>query len=138
MNITDFWGRVLKSEGCWLWTGSKTSAGYGNLRWQGRHDYAHRVAYRLTIGAIPEGLVLDHLCRVRNCVRPDHLEPVRQAVNVARGIAPYGVRTQCKHGHDITDEANVYVGPNGQKRCRVCAKALNASRTAARRAARAA
>ena len=65
-----FWRRVAESDGCWLWTGSTTTGGYGNLRWEGGFAYAHRVAYTLAIGPIPAGMVIDHLCRVRRCVRP--------------------------------------------------------------------
>lgn len=126
MRAENFWGHVQKAEsGCWLWTGARTSAGYGNLRIDGTNDYAHRVSYRLAVGPIPDGEVLDHLCRVRHCVRPDHLEPVAHAENVRRGAGTYGpLRTACIHGHDMTDPTNVYVTPSGQRRCRTCARAL--------------
>jgi hypothetical protein len=116
-----FWARIDKSGECWLWTGSKTTAGYGNLCIQRKWWYAHRLAYELVVGAIPPGLVLDHLCRVRHCANPAHLEPVTDGENMRRGLAPYGLRTRCKRGHDITDPANVYVQPDGGKRCRPCA-----------------
>ena len=120
--VSRFWSRVDRTTGdCWIWTGSKTSAGYGNLAIQQRWHYAHRLSYELVIGPIPEGLVIDHLCRVRHCVNPDHLEPVTNRVNIARGMAPYGLRTTCRRGHDITSEANVYVQPDGGRRCRLCA-----------------
>lgn len=131
-----FWARVAKSDGCWEWTGSITAGGYGNLRRGGRNDYAHRVSYRLSVGEIADGLVIDHLCRNRRCVRPDHLEAVTSAENIRRGAGPYGsVRKVCINGHDITKPENVYTQPNGNHRCQVCASETNAARTMARRAA---
>ncbi len=74
--------------GCWHWGGRWNSGnGYGKICWQGRHSMAHRVVYALLIGEIPEGLILDHLCRVRVCVNPEHLEPVSVQVNTLRGDA---------------------------------------------------
>lgn len=85
-----FWTMVDKSagaSGCWLWTGKKGSKGYGLVHVDakaGTQQQAHRAAYELTIGTIPEGLELDHLCRVRPCVNPAHLEPVTRAENMRR------------------------------------------------------
>lgn len=133
-----FWEKVQKTDSCWLWTGAKSSAGYGtfNLGDNRGYDYAHRVAYRLLAGPIPDGLVIDHLCRVRHCCNPDHLEPVDPAENVRRGLAPYGLRTECRHGHDIADTTNVYVQPGlTGHRCRACARMASATRYAAVKAA---
>jgi hypothetical protein len=77
----EFWERVEKTGGCWLWTGSRNGGGYGNYGGKG----AHRYAYELLKAPIPPGLVIDHLCRVRHCVNPDHMEPVTQSVNCRRG-----------------------------------------------------
>ena len=91
-------------------------------------ETAHRVAYRLEVGPIPRGLVLDHLCRVRNCVRPDHLEPVTRGENVLRGEtipAANRAKTACKDGHDF-DEENTYIAPNGHRGCRKCRAAAQA------------
>lgn len=84
--------KVQRSEGgCWLWTGSITRAGYGRIRGADAHDgrtvLAHRLAYELLVGPIPQGLHLDHLCRVRRCVNPEHLEPVTLAENNRRAAA---------------------------------------------------
>lgn len=119
-----FWEKVEKTASCWLWTGAKTAGGYGTFNTgDGSYDYAHRVAYRLLCGPLDDTLVLDHLCRVRHCCNPAHLEQVPHGENVRRGASPYGpVRTMCKHGHDVSDPANVYTEPSGYKRCRTCAK----------------
>jgi hypothetical protein len=133
--VTRFWSRVHRSSGCWEWMGSRTTAGYGNTRLRGRNEYAHRISYRIANGPLEEGLVIDHLCRNRACVRPEHLEAVLQLENVRRGAAPYGaVRTTCRQGHDVTDPANVYKSPRGDRRCRLCASERNTRRTEARRA----
>jgi hypothetical protein len=82
-----FWSKVYYSwAGCWLWTGSIGRNGYGRVGMgPGKSPgMAHRVAWEFTNGPIPRGLVLDHLCRVKACVRPDHLEPVSQALNLER------------------------------------------------------
>lgn len=129
-----FWDRVDRSGECWVWTGSATSGGYGNLRRAGKSDYAHRVSYRLSGREIPKGFHVDHLCRNTRCVRPEHLEAVPPVVNIRRGASGYGgVRTECRHGHDITDPANVYTQPDGGRRCRVCSRAITARQTAERR-----
>lgn len=134
MNVDQFWTRVDKTETCWLWTASKTTAGYGNLTLDGKQDYAHRVSYRLMVGPIPAGLHVDHLCRVRHCVNPEHLEVVTHAENVRRGLAPFGViRTECKRGHDITNPANVRVTAKGSKQCLVCHQMRVDTRAAKRR-----
>jgi len=131
-NVAAFWSNVRRSDGCWEWTAGKTAAGYGNLRLPGgRNGYAHRVAYELSLGEIPVGKVLDHLCRNRACVNPTHLEPVDQRENVMRGAVPYGTyRPECRHGHDITDPANVYRRPSGSHLCRICARDRDRTRRA--------
>jgi hypothetical protein len=75
---------------CWLWTGAVGSSGHGRIRPHGRLLQAHRWVYELLVGPIPEGLDLDHLCRIRRCVNPDHLEPVTRQLNLARGAGPGG------------------------------------------------
>lgn len=137
-NEDAFWVRVCRGEGCWEWAGSKTAAGYGNLRLpSGANGYAHRVSFELTRGPIPAGMVLDHLCRNRACVNPEHLEPVSQLENVRRGASAYGeIKKSCPRGHDMTDATNVYTRPSGYKVCRHCASAQNDKRRVARQGAR--
>lgn len=79
-----FWSKVHKTETCWIWTGALTGAGYGNLKADGRWWCAHHISYILSVGPVPEGLELDHLCFNPPCVNPDHLEPVTHLVNVQR------------------------------------------------------
>lgn len=79
--------------------------------------YAHRLSYTLAYGSIPEGLVIDHLCRTPVCVRPDHLEAVTQQENMRRGP---GAKTHCKRGHEF-NEVNTYVRKDtGARFCRPC------------------
>lgn len=106
--------RVDEDTGCWIWTGSCTSSGYGQFPIGAKKKYkAHRWGYELLVGPIPEGLVLDHLCRNIKCVNPEHLEPVTQAENLARGANRWVLQRRsgkCMRGHDLTDD-NVYVVP---------------------------
>ncbi len=81
-----FWSHVEKAETCWLWTSTITGNGYGHYSIKRVKVGAHRFAYELMVGPIPQGLTIDHLCRVKACVNPDHLEPVTQAENNRRGI----------------------------------------------------
>lgn len=103
------------NTGCWLWTAAvDKDPGYGRI-WDGhRMAHAHRVVYELNVGPIPDGLELDHLCRVRHCVNPAHLEPVTHAENVRRGAG--GVLKQtCPQGHALLGEV-------GERRCEICRK----------------
>lgn len=117
-----FWEKVERGEGCWLWTASTRSSGYGSF-WDGeRRVSAHRWAFESVRGPIPEGLVLDHLCRVRLCVRPDHLEPVTNRENLFRGagITAENVRKMhCPVGHEYTAE-NTYTDRRGRRTCKAC------------------
>lgn len=121
-----FWEKVDKTETCWLWTGTKTTLvadrGYGLFRVDGRQTTAHRFAYELAKGPIPDGLELDHLCRVRQCVRPSHLEPVTHYVNMMRGegfAARHARQTHCKRNHEFTPE-NTSIEATGSRRCITC------------------
>ena len=110
--------------GCWLWTGHVSSTGYGRMYYNGGASNAHVASYELLAGVIEDGLEIDHLCRVRCCVNPDHLEPVTHWENVDRGLA--GTKTHCIHGHEFTDE-NTYLRPdNGKRQCRACTRERHA------------
>jgi len=115
------WTRIEKTDTCWLWTGA-LSNGYGIFTYRGKHYLVHRYIYELVVGSIPEGLTLDHLCRVRNCCRPEHLEPVPAAINKERGESPAARnarKTHCNRGHEFTEE-NTMRDANGKRRCRRC------------------
>ena len=117
-----FWRFVTKSDdpnGCWLWTGAK-SAGYGTFG--DKERAAHRWSYTHLIGPIDDGLELDHLCRVRACVNPAHLEPVPHRINVLSGPGPSAVaalKTHCLRGHPF-DAVNTRITPKGARACRRC------------------
>ena len=108
---------VAYPHGCWIWQATTTPNGYGQFRVDGRMVYAHRFAYELLVGPIPEGLELDHLCRVRNCVNPAHMEPVTHAENMRRGA--HALKTHCPREHPYAG-GNLYVAPDGKRRCRAC------------------
>lgn len=119
-----FWAKVQKTDTCWLWTAALDGRGYGKIGAVGWFLQSHRVSYLLLAGPIPDDLQLDHLCRVRNCVNPDHLEPVTARTNVLRGESPmaYEARqTHCLRGHEFTPENTyVWVGQPNQRKCRKC------------------
>ena len=138
-----FWARTeVDDAGCWLWTGALTSDGYGQT-WTGsrtigrRNRKAHRVAYELTFGPIPNGLTIDHLCRTRRCINPAHLEAVPHGVNVLRGNAPTAInaaKTHCVRGHEFNPE-NTYVDALGARCCRPCRRRRDGFRRERERAA---
>lgn len=128
-----FWSRVEKTDDCWLWQGAKNAAGYGHIfnRRSGRTVPAHRFAYELLVDPIPDGLVLDHLCRTPSCVKPAHLEPVTQRENLRRGTGWSGTnaqKTHCKRGHALKDD-NLVVDANGARQCRRCNAVRRKERT---------
>lgn len=116
------------NSGCWLWTGALYTQGYGSF-WDGAKSVrAHRFAYEYFVGPIPDGLMTDHLCRVRCCINPKHLELVTPRENTLRGISFAAVNsklTHCKRGHELTKE-NTRIYPVGGvwRRCRICDSAL--------------
>jgi len=96
--------KINKTEDCWLWTGEIDLKGYGVITIKGKRRRAHRIIYELLIGEIPLGLEIDHLCRVRNCVNPKHLEPVSRTENLRRNV-PFRkevLKTHCKNGHEFS------------------------------------
>src|ERR1043165_2354272 len=120
-----FWSNVDRrtENECWPWMGSMNGKGYGRFYvGAGKARPAHRIAYELLIGPIPEGLHLDHLCRTTTCVNPAHLEPVTPKENTLRGVGPTAVnatKTHCLRGHEFTPD-NTYIRPNGSRMCRIC------------------
>lgn len=118
---------------CWIFTGALTN-GYGYVRVGKRKVQGYRVNYERWIGPVPLGLVIDHLCRVRACVRPDHCEPATYSINTTRSPIHYGMakaaRDECPEGH-LFDETNTYVTPQGARRCRKCQAAQKRQRNGA-------
>jgi hypothetical protein len=127
-----FWSKVEKTETCWLWTGARNSTGYGSYWHDARVQTSHRVAYETFVGPVHAGLQLDHLCRIRNCVNPDHLEPVTPQENVRRGEAGavngarQRNRTTCLNGHQRDD---IYEW-RGIRFCRACRRDVDSRRGA--------
>lgn len=112
------WNKVIEDGECLIWTGCTSKGGYGSMQIKGRKRLVHRVSYELHIGKIQMYLEIDHLCRNRLCVNPNHLEPVTCAENVQRAKLPIYRKTHCKYGHEFT-EANTYWYGNARK-CRHC------------------
>lgn len=121
---------------CWEWTGRiHKDTGYGYFNdGTSRRVLAHVFAWESLIGPVPAGLELDHRCRNRACVNPDHLEPVTHAENMARAIYPARHQTHCKNGHPLSGE-NLRIETNGARRCRACRRAAGQTGRAARKAA---
>jgi hypothetical protein len=128
---TDRWWAKVDKQGqtpslrpdlgpCWYWTVALDDGGYGWLKVGNKHVAAHRFGYELLIGSIPEGLEVDHLCNVRHCVNPDHLEAVTRTENNNRQVPR---RTHCKHGHPY-EPNNYWLVPTGDgrraRRCKTC------------------
>jgi len=136
-----FWQKVREVGDCWEWVAGKTHDGYGRFHWQGKSRGAHRVAYWELVAPIPDGLTIDHLCRNRCCVNPDHLEPVTNRENLLRGETFQGVnsrKTHCPVGHEYTPE-NTRLKRRGQwveRHCRACNRRESRQGAARRRAAR--
>jgi hypothetical protein len=118
------------NTGCWLHVGAPTGRqGYAGFQLKGRYRRAHRVSYEHHVGPIPEGLILDHLCRVPCCVNPAHLEPVTNSENVLRGRIgrlrktnppkARALKTHCPAGHAYTPEG-VYINARGARECKLC------------------
>lgn len=138
INEDAFWAKVDQGGDCWEWTACLQGKGYGQIHErigfkQYRSRLAHRVAYELVKGPIPEGLDLDHLCRNRKCVNPDHLEPVTRQENLARGVGAgetrkrWQAQTHCKRGHELAGD-NIYIIPStGSRQCLACVRGRKAA-----------
>ena len=114
-------GKIHRTETCWLWIGARSS-GYGRVRYNGKTRIAYRLVYELLVGPIPENLELDHLCRNRSCVNPDHLDPVTRLENQRRSpisrATIHGSKEFCPNGHRYTPEnTRIY---RGSRYCRTC------------------
>lgn len=108
---------------CWLFAGWFSPSGYGTIIVQRRKEFIHRVVYENFVGEIPQGFQIDHLCSVRACINPKHLEAVTPRVNVLRssGIAAVNARkTHCIRGHEFTPN-NTYRYSNNKRMCKACA-----------------
>jgi hypothetical protein len=126
-----YWDKISPepTTGCWLWT-AFDQEGYGRFGWRGSVKLAHRVAYEELVGPVPDGLQLDHLCRVRQCCNPLHLEAVPQHVNRERGNYRLGGEkagamkraiTHCPRGHEYAGD-NLRVTKRGHRKCITCEK----------------
>jgi hypothetical protein len=120
--------RVVAASGCWEWTGWHNDLGYGYVCWNGRDKPVHRVVMQV-LGRVRDDQDVDHLCLHKECWNPEHLEAVSHQENMRRH---YALKTECVHGHDYTDPANVYTRPNGRRLCRICALEQGRARRAAR------
>lgn len=110
--------------GCWEWPGARNSKGYGNVRLGGKSRPVHCVVYEHFVGAIPDDMEIDHLCRIHHCANFEHLEAVPHKVNVLRGegvAAQHARKTHCVNGHELTPE-NCYRTARSWRACRQCGK----------------
>lgn len=123
-----FWDKVRidPETGCWNWIAANSGKdGYGRFWWNGSGQGSHRVSYETLVMPIPEGLVLDHICRNTGCCNPAHLEPVTHRVNCKRGHQRNSKKTHCANGHEFTaSNTRITKLRNGNTRrtCRSCAR----------------
>ena len=130
---------VDEATGCWVWTGARNPKGYGRFRVDDKLASAHRFAYEQFVGRIPDGLVLDHLCRNRGCCNPEHLRACTNRENIfAPGsespTAVHAAKTHCPDGHPY-DAANTYMW-RGHRHCRECSRRRQADYRNQRKATR--
>ena len=123
-----FVAKIAFTDTCWLWQGGRKTKYYGGfVLYQYSNMFAHRWAYLYWVGCIPKGLVIDHLCRVRMCVNPDHLRAVTHRENLLCGVgapAQNAAKTHCKRGHPFSGE-NLRLKPHHgrlTRTCRICSR----------------
>ena len=120
---------TVSEQGCWIWTGSLQGGGYASVwnKARKKRQNGHRAIWEMHVGPIDQRLELDHLCRVRACVNPAHMEPVTPRVNKLRGNGVAGLnarKTHCSKGHPLSGD-NLLVMRDGARRCRICRDACN-------------
>lgn len=124
--VERFWNKIdiCGPNDCWLWTASTQSRGYGQFYLAGTVVLAHRLAYELVVGAVPDGQQVDHLCRVLRCCNPSHLESVTQQENILRQYT-YARTQPCKRGHSADDR---FYRADGRSECRLCVRERDRAR----------
>lgn len=127
-DIDRFWSKVRKTSTCWLWTDPPNAGGYGLFYVRTEHGHrnlrAHRIAFVLAGGDLPSGLVVDHICRNRTCVNPEHLRAVTPRENTLVGLSPTADnarKTHCIRGHEFTPENTAIA--RGERDCLICRSA---------------
>lgn len=132
--LNRFWSKVRKTKSCWIWNGARTTTGYGTCSFNNRTQRSHRISYLITKGAISNGLVLDHICRNRICVNPNHLRAITNRENILLGNSPmakFSRRTKCCRGHILKGKNIIPYKLNGKsygRRCVKCMKMFNRNR----------
>lgn len=127
-NPDDIWDMIDATGDCWLWQGWIATTGYGVFNMNDRQYLAHRLVYESLVALIPPGLTIDHLCRTKACVNPDHVELVSHGENARRAAR----RFYCIHGHPLADG---FVRRSGGRNCRQCVLDSTRRRRAVGRAA---
>lgn len=118
--LRNFWAKVDKSGECWLWTASTNNKGYGKFGLNRKTALPHRISYELSKGSIPQGTEIDHECRVRTCVRPEHLVAKTHLENAPKGSDHYNAKkTHCSNGHEFNG-VNTRLRNGKWRTCRAC------------------